>query len=64
MGAICIEEVNDLRCQMLKVAEEKGSLTDPDVVAISQRLDVLIVDLQRKIIQSQISIDALQYHIH
>lgn len=64
MGQTCIKEMNDLRYQMIKIAEEKGSLTDPDVVAISQRLDVLLVDLQRKIIQSNWSVDEVLYQVH
>jgi hypothetical protein len=38
-----METVNELRKKMILMAEEKGSLTHPEVVRISQRLDVLIM---------------------
>ncbi|GMA61957.1 aspartyl-phosphate phosphatase Spo0E family protein [Alicyclobacillus fastidiosus] len=40
------EKIELLRTQMMRVAEEQGSLTHPDVLAISERLDVLICEVQ------------------
>nr|WP_274436580.1 aspartyl-phosphate phosphatase Spo0E family protein [Alicyclobacillus sp. ALC3] len=37
-----------LRNQMHRVAEERGSLTHPDVIALSQRLDQFIVLAQKR----------------
>jgi len=41
------EMIEYLKHKMVCVAEEKGSLTHPDVVAISQRLDLFLVQVQR-----------------
>ncbi|GMA65458.1 aspartyl-phosphate phosphatase Spo0E family protein [Alicyclobacillus fastidiosus] len=40
--------VEELRSQMIKIAEDRGSLTHPDVIAASQRLDVFINRIQAK----------------
>ncbi|MFB5192460.1 aspartyl-phosphate phosphatase Spo0E family protein [Alicyclobacillus fastidiosus] len=40
------DNIELLRTQMVRVAEEQGSLTHPDVLAISERLDVLICEAQ------------------
>ncbi|WAH44558.1 aspartyl-phosphate phosphatase Spo0E family protein [Alicyclobacillus fastidiosus] len=40
--------VEELRSQMIKIAEDRGSLTHPYVIAASQRLDVLINRIQTK----------------
>ncbi|GMA66219.1 hypothetical protein GCM10025859_66940 [Alicyclobacillus fastidiosus] len=40
--------VEELRSQMIKIAEYRGSLTHPDVIAASQRLDVFINRIQAK----------------
>jgi Spo0E like sporulation regulatory protein len=37
-----------LRAKMIRTAEKRGSLTHPDVVAISQYLDQFIVMVQRR----------------
>jgi hypothetical protein len=39
--------VDYLRQKMMSTAEARGSLTHPDVIAISQQLDRFIVMLQR-----------------
>lgn len=43
-----VDTVDELRESMIRLAEEKGSLTHPDVVKMSQRLDVLIAEIQAK----------------
>lgn len=40
--------IESLRCKMIEVAVEKGSLMDPTVLAISRQLDMLIVQEQRR----------------
>ncbi|CAM3734495.1 aspartyl-phosphate phosphatase Spo0E family protein [Alicyclobacillus pomorum] len=40
--------VEFLRRKMVKMAEKKGSLTHPEVLAISQQLDRFIVKMQRR----------------
>lgn len=40
-------KVESYRLQMIKLAEEKGSLRDGKVIEISQQLDKLLVRLQR-----------------
>lgn len=42
------EMVEHLRQKMICLVEETGSFTHPDVVAISQRLDQYIVQIQRQ----------------
>lgn len=41
-----LDELQALRLQLLAAAEERGSLTDPEVLAISEAADQLIVTLQ------------------
>lgn len=38
--------LENLRHDMIEIAEEKGDFTNPDVVAISRKLDELIVEAQ------------------
>lgn len=42
------ESIESLRCLMIKTAEQRGSLTHPDVLEISRRLDILINEEQRE----------------
>jgi hypothetical protein len=39
-------QLQSLRLKLHEIAEERGSLTDPDVLAISEEADQLIVALQ------------------
>ncbi|MBW7475605.1 aspartyl-phosphate phosphatase Spo0E family protein [Paenibacillus oenotherae] len=41
-----LDELQVLRLQLLAAAEARGSLTDPEVLAISEAADELIVTLQ------------------
>ncbi|MFS0725014.1 Spo0E family sporulation regulatory protein-aspartic acid phosphatase [Paenibacillus sp. 1P07SE] len=41
-----LDQLQRLRLQLHELAEERGSLTDPDVIAISEEADRLIVVLQ------------------
>ncbi|CAH1222221.1 hypothetical protein PAECIP111893_04830 [Paenibacillus plantiphilus] len=41
-----LDELQALRLQLLAAAEARGSLTDPEVLAISEAADQLIVTLQ------------------
>jgi len=41
------EQIEGLRSEMIRVAENKGSLVDPQVIELSQRLDQLLVLMQR-----------------
>jgi hypothetical protein len=43
-----LERLQDLRCRLYQAAEERGSLTDPEVLAISEEADRLIVELQQQ----------------
>ncbi|HEU4963327.1 MAG TPA: aspartyl-phosphate phosphatase Spo0E family protein [Bacilli bacterium] len=40
-------EIETLRAEMIRVAEYKGCLHDPQVIELSQRLDQLLVRMQR-----------------
>ncbi|MCF8567848.1 aspartyl-phosphate phosphatase Spo0E family protein [Alicyclobacillus tolerans] len=40
--------VEYLRNKMIRMAENRGSLAHPDVIAVSQQLDNLIVHIQRR----------------
>lgn len=42
-----LKKIEQLRLQMIKLAEKKGSLIDPSVIAVSQELDQLLIQLQR-----------------
>ncbi|MFD1675599.1 Spo0E family sporulation regulatory protein-aspartic acid phosphatase [Alicyclobacillus fodiniaquatilis] len=42
------ETVEHLRALLIKTAEERGSLTHPDVIVISQKLDRLLNEVQFK----------------
>jgi len=42
------ERVEYLRRKMIVLAEEKGSLVHPEVVSVSQELDVFLVQIQRR----------------
>ncbi|MFC3342278.1 aspartyl-phosphate phosphatase Spo0E family protein [Paenibacillus abyssi] len=42
-----LDRLQKLRVKLYEVAEARGSLTDPDVLAISEEADQLIVTLQR-----------------
>ncbi|TYP69357.1 aspartyl-phosphate phosphatase Spo0E family protein [Paenibacillus methanolicus] len=42
-----LDELHALRVKLQHLAEARGSLTDPDVLAASEAADELIVDLQR-----------------
>ncbi|MFD1673212.1 Spo0E family sporulation regulatory protein-aspartic acid phosphatase [Alicyclobacillus fodiniaquatilis] len=41
------EMIEFLRSKMLQLADQHGSLTHPDVIAASQRLDYFIVSVQK-----------------
>lgn len=41
------QDIETLRAEMVRIAETKGSLNDPQVIQISQRLDLLLVQMQR-----------------
>jgi hypothetical protein len=41
-----LNELHALRIKLLEAAEARGSLTDPEVLAISEAADQLIVTLQ------------------
>jgi hypothetical protein len=41
-----LEKLRSLRLKLYETAEARGSLTDPDVLAISEEADQLIVALQ------------------
>lgn len=43
---ILMMQLQSLRLKLYEIAEEKGSFTDPDVLAISEEADQLIVALQ------------------
>jgi hypothetical protein len=45
-----ISIIEELRCEMIRMAEQKGTLCDPDVVAISQRLDEWIFHAQNSML--------------
>lgn len=56
-------QLQSLRHKLYKIAEEKGSFTDPDVLAISEEADQLIVALQYlERDQSHLAINALNYN--
>lgn len=40
-------QLHDLRSRLHEMAEVRGSLTDPDVLALSEEVDQLIVVLQQ-----------------
>ena len=40
-------QIEGLRSEMIRVADLKGSLMDPQVIALSQQLDQLLVVMQR-----------------
>lgn len=40
------QQLHSLRLKLHEIAEARGSLTDPDVLAISEEADQLIVELQ------------------
>lgn len=42
-----LQELHALRLKLFEVAEARGNLTDPEVLAISEAADELIVTLQR-----------------
>ena len=42
-----LNELHALRIKLLEAAEARGSLTDPEVLAISEAADRLIVSLQQ-----------------
>ncbi|MFB9330770.1 Spo0E family sporulation regulatory protein-aspartic acid phosphatase [Paenibacillus aurantiacus] len=42
-----LDELHALRVKLEYLAQTRGSLTDPDVLAASEAADELIVDLQR-----------------
>ena len=42
------ETIEELRCRMIELAEEKGHLSDPAVLAISRKLDSIIIVEQRR----------------
>lgn len=55
-------QLQSLRHRLYKVAEEKGSFTDPDVIAISEEADQLIVALQYlERDQSHVTTNAINY---
>ncbi|MGO4539431.1 Spo0E family sporulation regulatory protein-aspartic acid phosphatase [Paenibacillus sp. 2TAB19] len=41
-----LQQLHSLRLKLHEIAEARGSLTDPDVLAISEEADQLIVELQ------------------
>jgi hypothetical protein len=41
-----LDELHALRLKLLETAEARGSLTDPEVLAISEAADQLIITLQ------------------
>ncbi|HTG68497.1 aspartyl-phosphate phosphatase Spo0E family protein [Paenibacillus sp. Soil522] len=41
-----LKQLQSLRLKLHEIAEARGSLTDPDVLAISEEADQLIVALQ------------------
>ncbi|MFF2484251.1 Spo0E family sporulation regulatory protein-aspartic acid phosphatase [Paenibacillus sp. NPDC058071] len=42
-----LNQLQSLRLKLHEIAEARGSLTDPDVLAISEEADQLIVALQQ-----------------
>ncbi|WP_274648459.1 aspartyl-phosphate phosphatase Spo0E family protein [Paenibacillus humicola] len=42
-----LDELQALRLKLMEAAEARGSLTDPEVLAISEAADELIVTLQQ-----------------
>lgn len=44
---ILLNQLQSLRLKLHEIAEARGSLTDPDVLAISEEADQLIVALQQ-----------------
>ncbi|MUT67924.1 aspartyl-phosphate phosphatase Spo0E family protein [Paenibacillus sp. NEAU-GSW1] len=44
---ILLNQLQSLRLKLHEIAEARGSLTDPDVIAISEEADELIVALQQ-----------------
>ncbi|ANY66420.1 Spo0E family sporulation regulatory protein-aspartic acid phosphatase [Paenibacillus sp. BIHB 4019] len=44
---ILLDQLQSLRLKLHEIAEARGSLTDPDVLAISEEADQLIVALQQ-----------------
>ncbi|WAH38251.1 aspartyl-phosphate phosphatase Spo0E family protein [Alicyclobacillus dauci] len=44
---ISVSIIEELRFAMINMAEQKGSLSDPEVVAISQQLDEWLVLAQQ-----------------
>lgn len=53
--------VEYLRNRMICLAEEKGSLTDPDVVLVSQRLDKYMLQVQLQESVSRASLNPSQW---
>lgn len=47
-----MNKVEQLRALLVRTAEERGSLTHPDVIVISQKLDNLLNEVQFKKRQS------------
>ncbi|WAH38314.1 aspartyl-phosphate phosphatase Spo0E family protein [Alicyclobacillus dauci] len=45
--AVDVSIIEELRIAMITIAEKKGSLCDPEVVAISQQLDEWLVLAQQ-----------------
>ncbi|WP_307208376.1 aspartyl-phosphate phosphatase Spo0E family protein [Paenibacillus harenae] len=41
-----LQQLHSLRLKLHEIAEARGSLTDPDVLAVSEEADQLIVELQ------------------
>ncbi|MGG4145102.1 aspartyl-phosphate phosphatase Spo0E family protein [Paenibacillus algorifonticola] len=44
---ILLDQLQSLRLKLHEIAEARGSLTDPDVLAVSEEADQLIVALQQ-----------------
>ncbi len=41
-----LDVIENLRARMIEIAMEKGSFVAPEVLAVSQQLDFLIVQIQ------------------
>lgn len=48
-----LNKVNGLRRELIDIANQKGKLTDDEVVRVSQQLDIYILEIQKDYIKRQ-----------
>ena len=49
------QKLEELKTRLAQVFQEKGTFLDPNVIAVSQKIDSLIVHIQKR--QSEIFLD-------